>query len=76
MEIPKRMLKSLKEIASGSDTAFARCAVQMRPFTRENCKSGQTALRMIYGPCTTHVPYFVRQNQPLQIVAMRPPTVP
>src|SRR5947199_5539776 len=76
MEIPKRMFEHLKEIGSRSDAAFTRRSLKTRPFARENCQGSEAPLRMIYGPRAADVPRFGRQNQSLEIVAIRPPTVP
>src|SRR2546421_9713906 len=76
MEIPKRMRERLKEIVSRSDAAFTRRSLKTRPFARENGQCCEASLRMIYRPRAADVPRFSGQNQSLQIVAMRPPTVP
>src|SRR5712691_10583072 len=76
MKIPKRMCEHLKEIVSRSDAAFTRRSLKTRPFARENCQCSEASLGMIYRPRAADVPRIGRQNQSLQIVAMRPPTVP
>jgi len=76
MEIPKRMRERLEEIVSRSDAAFTRRSVETRPFARQNGQCSEASLRMIYRPRAADMPRFGGQNQSLQIVAIRPPSVP
>src|SRR5258708_5941345 len=76
MKIPERMFERLKEIIRRGDAALPRRSLKTRPFAREDRKRGETPLRMIQRTGTADVPGLRRQNQSLQIIAMRPPTVP
>src|SRR6476660_2458412 len=76
MKIPERMFERLKEIVRRSDAALSRCSLKTRPVAREDRKRRQPPLRMVQRTRAAKVPGFCRQDQSLQIIAVRPPAVP
>src|SRR6476659_5151992 len=76
MKIPERMFERLKEIVRRGDAALSRRSLKTRPFAREDRKRGQPPLRVVQRTRAAKVPGFGRQDQSLQIIAMRPPAVP
>ena len=76
MKIPERVIHRLKKIIRRGHTALSRRSLKTRPFADEDSKRGETPLRMIYRACAADVPDLRRENQSLQIIAMRPPTIP
>src|SRR6476620_12199315 len=76
MEIPERMSERLKEIVRRRDAAFSRGSLKTRPFAREDRKRGQPPLRVVQRTRAAKVPGFGRQDQSLQIIAVRPPAIP
>ena len=76
MKIPERMFERLKEIIRRGETALSRRSLKTWPFAREDRKRGEPPLRMIQRTGAAKVPGFCRQDQSLQIIAMRPPAIP
>src|SRR4029077_20339180 len=66
----------LKEVARRRGAALSRGSLKTSPFAREDRKRGQPSLRMVQRTRAAKVPGFGRQDQSLQIIAMRPPAIP
>src|SRR6478609_10963921 len=76
MKIPERMFERFKEIVRRDDAALSRRSLKTRPFAREDRKRRQPPLRMVQRTRAAKVPSFGRQDQSLQIIAVRPPAIP
>src|SRR5262249_39210265 len=70
------MFERLKVVGRRGDAALPRRSLKTRPFAREDRKRSQPPLRMVQRTRAAKVPSFGRQEQSLQIIAMRPPAIP
>src|SRR5262245_58248006 len=70
------MFERLKVVARRGNAASSRRSLKTGPFAREDRKGGQPPLRMVQRTGAAKAPGFGRQDQSLQIIAMRPPAIP
>src|SRR5207248_6794420 len=76
VKFPKWMIEGVEKLFDRGGGSLFQRATKCRPLLDQDCQCRQATLRMIDGAGGAEFANLLRQDQSLQSVAVRPPTVP